>query len=226
MTCRTMTSQAMRPEDRRATWDHLPRGSRNEGARPRLACERGLVIGKLAVRPTADAIASADQCLLDVFGGTAAQARPSDYDDPVHAVPNVWTAPDRRSHFFSLGARGDDTTILRRCRGPPAPGGGPTSIVHQEERPGQRFPAGPGPKEPTMCNVALKLAEAHPIAKDGSAENRARYRAQADANAAAFEAEFATAGVSRRALLAVYCLHRDRRLVEAVLALAWHGRLS
>ena len=35
-------------------------------------------MSKVAGLSTADTIASADQFLLDVFGGTAAQARPSD----------------------------------------------------------------------------------------------------------------------------------------------------
>jgi hypothetical protein len=74
-----------------------------------------------------------------------------------------------------------------------------------------------------MSVVALSLTECQSeISRGWTDAKRARYRTAADANFKVFEAEFATSGVSRRALRAVYCAHSDRRLVEVLLTFGWY----
>jgi hypothetical protein len=61
-------------------------------------------MGNLSRPVNADKTVVAHRFLDDVFGESAAGARRFDEDAASSAVENLWTAPDRQSHFFSLDA--------------------------------------------------------------------------------------------------------------------------
>jgi hypothetical protein len=75
-----------------------------------------------------------------------------------------------------------------------------------------------------MTLVAFPASERQPAACPSCAK-RQDYRANAARHFALFESEFGTAGVSRRQLRAVFALHADKQLVEALLVCAWYRRL-
>jgi hypothetical protein len=72
-----------------------------------------------------------------------------------------------------------------------------------------------------MALVAFPVPERQPAACPTCAK-RQQYRANAAQHFAIFEAEFGTAGVSRRLLLVVFALHADKQLVESLLICAWY----
>ena len=75
-----------------------------------------------------------------------------------------------------------------------------------------------------MALVAFPVPERQPAACP-TCVKRQQYRANAAQHFAIFEAEFGTAGVSRRQLRAVFALHADKQLVESLLVCAWYRRL-
>jgi hypothetical protein len=75
-----------------------------------------------------------------------------------------------------------------------------------------------------LALVSVPEAERQP-ADCPTCAKRERHRANAAQHFALFEAEFGTAGVSKRQLRAVFALHADKQLVEAVLVGAWYRRL-